>query len=138
MRSLIADSVTSLVMIGAVLAAGELFCMAVVALTGIPDPVVHASVGLMILAFTAPLIVSAFSASPSPDLLLRLLALPPALVVAASPVLVERAHHFAGFGFWEAPLSFQTLPLYGQPFVILCVVVVLAALPVWRSLSISR
>jgi hypothetical protein len=138
MRSLIAGFVSGLVMIGGAFGAGELLCMAVVALTGIPDPVVHASLGLIILAFAAPLVVSVLSASPSPDLLLRLLVLPPALAVAASPVLIERAHHQAGFGVFEERLQFQELPLYGNPLVVLGVVTILAILPTWRMWHLSR
>lgn len=134
MKSLLADAVSGLLFMTAFCGAGEIFCQAITALSGCPEPLVHTTLVLVMLALTGPVIVSLFSTDP----MLRYLVLPPALVVAIAPLLIERAHHVAGFGFWERQLPFESLPLYGHMLVIIPVVALLAALPASRAWHLNR
>lgn len=134
MKSLLVDAVSGLLFMTIFCGAGEILCQAITALSGSPEPLVHATLVLLMLALTAPVIVSLFSTDP----MLRFLVLLPAMVVAIAPLLIERAHHVAGFGFWEKQLPFESLPLYGHMLVIITVVVLLAGLPAGRAWHLNR
>ncbi|MBF5096011.1 hypothetical protein F1643_18135 [Azospirillum sp. INR13] len=138
MKNLFVDAITGIFGISIVFGAGEILCRVIIALTGIPEPIVYVTMALVILAFTVPMVVPLLSTDPSSDTLLRILVLAPSLAVAVTPLLIERAHHVAGFDFWEKQLPFETRPFYGEPLAILGFVALLATLPVWRAKHLNR
>lgn len=138
MKNLFLDAGTGFLFMTAALGLAECLRTAIISLTTIPEPIVSLTMALVILACAAPVVVSMLSTDPSPDPLLKVLVLPPALAVAFCPLLIERAHHFAGIEFWGERLPFQVLPLYGHPLVLLGIVAALTTLPAGRVWYLNR